>query len=318
MIQPLVAGASVLIGITGEELLTRKLKYQERLKKFTKSKTKKERLEESTKYEIEKEKLISANKILKKNYDDLLANERLINSLSTSYNITEKDVDERSKEEISNSIENTNNILQKKQQEVDIATTKSFLKEKFWKARDKAFRFTDVFMFGMMGGMGFMLFCDMPIICLNQLENIQFQASFFGILAPAVIGGLFGSGYLIKRTHDYISVFKTLNNQLGDNAISEIRDYEEDEQFAKNLENVITDTSAIKLKLESEKQKLNHVCETTSEIQMQSEVENLPMNYAKNETPLENMMPYMEESIFEEQSQEQGLVLKRDKNLNKK
>ena len=318
MVQPLSVGVPALVGIIGEELLAKKLKWRERLRKFSKAKTQKEKLAESTKYEIEKEKLISANKILKKNYDDLLANERLINSLSTSYNITEKDVDERSKEEISNSIENTNNILQKKQQEVDIATTKSFLKEKFWKARDKAFRFTDVFMFGMMGGMGFMLFCDMPIICLNQLENIQFQASFFGILAPAVIGGLFGSGYLIKRTHDYISVFKTLNNQLGDNAISEIRDYEEDEQFAKNLENVITDTSAIKLKLESEKQKLNHVCETTSEIQMQSEVENLPMNYAKNETPLENMMPYMEESIFEEQSQEQGLVLKRDKNLNKK
>ena len=128
LVQPLFVGVPILIGIIAEELFNRKSKCCERLKKFSNSKTQKEKIEESTKYEIEKKKLRSANKILKKNYDDLSENENLINSLSTSYNIIERDVDERTKEEIDDSIKNINNILQKKQQEVDVAATKSVLK----------------------------------------------------------------------------------------------------------------------------------------------------------------------------------------------
>ena len=98
-------------------------------------------------------------------------NENLINSLSTSYNIIERDVDERTKEEIDDSIKNINNILQKKQQEVDVAATKSVLKEKFWKVRDKFNRFSDILKIGVLGGMTSMLLYDMPIMYLNQLEN---------------------------------------------------------------------------------------------------------------------------------------------------
>lgn len=259
LVQPLFVGIPALIGITAEELFTRKSNCRERLRKFSNSKTQKEKIEESTKYEIEKEKLRSANKILKKIYDDLLANENLINSHSISYNITEKDVDERTKEEIDDSIKNINNILQKKQQEVDVATTKNVLKEKFWKVRDKFNRFSDILTFGMIGGMMFMLY-NMPIMMyLNQLENIQFQTSFLGALAPAIIGGIVCGCYGIKRRNNFTSAFKTINNELGDNAISEFNDYEKEKQIDKNLENIIRDTCAIKLQLEIEKQKLENL-----------------------------------------------------------
>ncbi len=312
MVQPLSVGVPALVGIIGEELLAKKLKWRERLRKFSKAKTQKEKLAEFTKYEIEKEKLISANKILKKNYDDLSANENLISSLLTNYNITEKDVDERTKEEISDSIENINNVLHKKQQKVDTATTKSVLKEKFWKVRDKFNRFSDVLVFVMMGGMMSMVLYDMPAIYLNQLENIQIQASFLEVFAPVIIGGLVCGGYCVKRINKHISVFKTINNQLGDNAISEFRDYEKDKQLDKDLENIIKDISAVKLKLESEKQKLNYASEASSALQMHSEDANVQMNYEKG-----NMMPFTEDMIFEDQSTKQGLVLKKTMNLNK-
>ena len=259
LVQPLFVGVPILIGIIAEELFNRKSKCCERLKKFSNSKTQKEKIEESTKYEIEKKKLRSANKILKKNYDDLSENENLINSLSTSYNIIERDVDERTKEEIDDSIKNINNILQKKQQEVDVAATKSVLKEKFWKVRDKFNRFSDILKIGVLGGMTSMLLYDMPIMYLNQLENIQFQTSFLGVLAPAIIGGLACGVYGVKRRNNFISVFKTINNELGDNAMSEFSDYEKEKQFDKNLENIIMDTCAIKLQLETEKQKLENL-----------------------------------------------------------
>ncbi len=305
MIQPLFVGVPALIGIIGEELFTRKSKWRERLRNFSKSKTQKEKLEESTKYEIEKAKLISANMVLKQTYDDLSANENLISSLSTSYNVTEKDVDARTKEEIADNIENINKDWQKKQQEVDIATTKSVLK----RVKDKFNNFFDILIAVIMGGMMSMMIYDMPIIYLNQLENIQFQASFLGILAPAIVGGLACGGYCVKRRINHTFVFKTINSELGDNAISEFRDYEEDTRLDTALEDVIKDTSAVKLKLESEKQKLNHASETPSELQLHSATTTMQMSCTTSEMPLEDMMSFREESIFEESSTEEGHIL---------
>lgn len=309
MVQPLFVGVTVLIGITGEELFARKAKYREKFRKFSKSKTQKEMIEESTKYEIEKEKLKSLNKILKKNYDYLLANEN---------NIIEKDVGKRTKEEIFNSIENINNVLQKKLQKVDVATTKSVLKEKFRRVRNKFNRFSDFLIDGIISGMMSMFLYDMPIMYLNEIANIQIQTNFLGIIVPAIIGGLAFGGCSLKRTNDYTAVFKIINNQLGDNAISEFRDYAEDKQFDKDLEDVIRDTSDVKIKLELEIQKLNHTSESSGELYMHNEAKNVQMDYAKSETPLENMISFMEESISEEHSKEQGPILKKTMNSSKK
>lgn len=259
IVPPLFVGVPALIGITGEKLLSKKYKCREKLKEFSKSKTQKERIEETIKYEIKKEKLNSINKVLKKNCDDLAANKNLISSLSTSYNITEKDVDKRNKEEIENNINNLNNIMQKKQQDIDVATTKCVLKEKFWKVRDKFNRFSDILRYGVIGGFFCMTLYDMPIIyaSIAQLQNIQFQISLIGVYAPAIIGGLAGGVYGVKKRNNHTAVFKTINSELGDNAISESRrDYEEDKQLNIELENIINYTCEIKLKLETEKQKL--------------------------------------------------------------
>lgn len=259
LVQPLFVGISALIGMTVEELFARKSKCRERLRKFSKSKTQKEKIEESTRYEIEKEKLRNLNKILKKCYDDLSENENMISSLSERYNITEKD-DNKTAEEIATNIKNINDILVKQQQDVDIATTKCVLKEKFWRVRDKFNSFFGVLISAMVGGIMCMLLYDMPIMMtISQLQNIQFQASLIGALAPLIIGGLVCGGYYTKRKKDRISVFKNINEELGNNAISEFRNYEEDKKFDKDLDNIIKETCAIKLQLETEKQKLENV-----------------------------------------------------------
>lgn len=241
------------------------------MRKFSKAKNQKEKIEESTRYEIEKEKLKNINKILKKNYNDLLANENLINSLSESYNITEKNIDERTKEEVANNIENINNILQKKQQELDIATTKSVLIEKFWRVRNKFNIFFDVIGIGMLGALLCTLLYGMPIVYINELENIQNSTGLFSVLAPAIIGNLVCGGYCVKRISHHTSAFKTINNELGDNTLPEFSNYEKDKQIDKDLKNAINETCAVKLKLELEKQKLNNISEATSNLQTHSD-----------------------------------------------
>ena len=197
----------------------------------------------------------------------MLESENLINSLSTGYNITEKDTDEKTKEEISNNIENINNILQQKQQEMDIATIKNILREKFWRVRDKFYRFYDILTLSMFGGLMSMSLYDMPIIYQNQLGNIQFQTNFLGLLAPAIIGGLVCGGYGVKKRNNFVSVFKTINNELGDNAMSELADYEKEKYSKKDLETIIKDTCEIKLQLETEKQKLENVILNCSKVE---------------------------------------------------
>ena len=298
IVQPLSVGIPTLIGIAAEELFAKKLKSRAKLTRFSKSKTQKEQIEESTKYEIEKEKLKNKNKVLKKSYDNLLENENLITSLSTSYNITEKDVDERTKEEINNNIENLNNILQQKQQEMDLATTKNVLREKFWRVRDKFYRFYDILTLGMIGGLVSMLLYDMPIIYQNQLGNIQFQTNFLGLLAPAIIGGLACGSYGVKKRNNFISVFKTINNELNDNAISEFSDYEKEKYFKKDLENIIKDTCEIKLQLKTEKQKLENAVLNCNKEETIDKKQTLDANFINEQ--LESYQKLLESQAMQE------------------
>lgn len=254
LIQSLITGTSILIGITVEKISIRKAKCRERLRKFSTAKKQKELIEESTRYEIEKEKIISLNKIIEKCYEKLSENEENICFLSENYTITEKDTNNKTVEEITTNIENKNNILIKQQQDINVITTKCVLANKFWRVRDKAQRFNDMFLSICFGGAGCMFTYNMPIIRNPQL----FQASSFSIYIPLVIGGLVGGIYVSKRKKTHSAIFNQLNKELKDNAISKFRDYEEDKQFEKDLENLITNVSETLLELEAQKIQLPH------------------------------------------------------------
>lgn len=282
LVKLLCVGIPALIGIISEELFTRKLKCRDRLRKFSKSKTQKEKIEESTRYEIEKEKLESLNAVLRKGYDEISANENMIISLSENYNITKKVDDSKTVEETTTNIKNINAILEKQQHDINIATTKCVLKEKFLDVRDKFGKFFNIPMFGMEGSMFCMIIYYTPMIYMKNFQNIQSQANLIEALAPFVLGGLAYGGYCIKRKRDYTFVFKTLNKELGDNAISEFIDYEADKQIDKDLENIIRDTSVVKVQLETEKQKLKNIISiSNSKELMKSENNNIFVHSAE-------------------------------------
>ena len=178
LIQPLSIGIPLVIGIIDEEIITRKRKYREKLRKFSKSTTQKEKLEEALRYEIKAEKLKNINKVLEKSYDNLLESEKMFCSFSKNYNIVEK---ARNEEDIRDSILNTNELLLEKQHDIDIATTKCVLKNKFFCVRDKLQRNFNMFLCLFVGGGFCMMVSDLPLICMARLENIQFLVNFFNL-----------------------------------------------------------------------------------------------------------------------------------------
>lgn len=277
LVQPLCIGFfPVVISIFVEKTITQKSKCREKLKEFSKSKTQKEKIEELTRYEIEKECLRNLNKVLKKEYDDLLDDENRVNTLLERYNITEKNVMNKLPEEIIATIQSLNDILKEKQREMDIATTRWVLKEKFWKVRDKWNCFFDMLMFSMIGGIVCMALYDMPIVYMNHFFDIQLQPNFMQAVSPLFIGGVASFGYYCKRKKEHTSIFRNMNKELGDDALSEVRDYEEDKQFDKNLENIIKDICIVQLHLENELQKLRNILSNSkSDIDdFQKELEN--------------------------------------------
>ena len=251
LISLLSIGVPTLIGITGEMLLTKKLKYKEKLESFSESKSQNEIIEESTRYEIEREKLRSSNKVLKKAFDNLEPEQYLFNSLSKN--------DSKSFEKLN--IENIDEILEKNKKEIDIITTKKFLKEKFWRIRDRFQKVIDFIVISILGGIGFMTLYNTPTIAINLRNSIQLQTSILGIILPLGIGGLVCGGYYLKRIKDYTYAFRNVNQELGQEALSDSeiinKIYNNDiENLDIELENLINDTCDVKLQLESKRQNL--------------------------------------------------------------
>ena len=263
LISPLSVVVPAFIGITGETLLTKKSNAKKEIKALSKSKSQKEIIAELTRYEIEREKLTSSNKVLEKAYDNLESKQNSFDLLSNEYNIVEKESDSKSVEELNLNIEKITEILDQKKRKIDIITTKSVLQEKFWRIRDRVQKVIDIITIFMLGGSGFMMVYDMPIIAINNLgNNIQLQTSILGILAPFGIGGLVCGGYSLKRIKNRIYAFRNVNKELGQEALSEEikrKTYNNDiERFDIELENLINDACMIKLQLESERQKLDN------------------------------------------------------------
>lgn len=323
--KPLFVAVPALLGTIASTIITKKQKINERVKEFSSAKTTIGKIEEEARYKIEQEKLRSYNKMLKKNYDDLESNERLISSLSDKYNITSKENDTRNKKEVGENVESIKKILEERTSDMDIATTRHTLSNLFWKVRSKYDKFTDATMCGSMGILFCMMLYNMPMLQANAIESIQFQTSILGILAPAIIGGIVCTGYGFKRMHDRLCVFKNINNELGENAISESKDFNVKEDFEQEKNKVINDTCVIRMQLDNETQKLESLKNNTEKI-----LEEDYQTPKLTQQPIGEIRKYYLDGEFEQRSdevlsrelpdEEKGAVLKKtlfDKNKKK-
>lgn len=256
LVQPLYIGIPILSGVVIEELIAKKMKYKQKLQYITNAKSQREQIEESTKFEIEQEKLKKNNEVLIKVYDCIVEDEKMINSLSDKYNITEKENDNRTADEVSNNIEKISEDIVQKQEEIGELITKRVLRNKFWRVRDRFQKISDTIFLGGVGIAAGMILYNLPLIYLAGLEDMALQVSALQILVPGIIGGVLTTGYGIKRRKDYKDAFNNLNRELCENTISNISNYEEEKQLDKDLEQLMSDVCTDKLQLEQEKRKL--------------------------------------------------------------
>lgn len=325
LISPLSLVVSVLIGITGETLLSKKYKHKEKLREFSSAKNQKEKIAESARYEIEKEKIISSNRVLKKVYDSLETRQKMVKTLSNEYDIVEKD--SRESKEIELSIKKISKILDEKEKNIDIVTTKCVLKEKFWRVRDRFQKIFDFVVISMVGGTGAMILYACPIIFINGLgSNVVIQTSVLSPLSALGVGVLVCGGYTLKRIKDYVGAFKSVNETLGENKLSDVTNDSEVnrktinndiERFDIELENLINENCVLRLELESEKEKLSSLSQGFDERPAQSNVESKQIGSIDNEAELtlSNVVSTVDENMVEKSLEENGPVLKKTMKL---
>ena len=259
LIQPIMIGAPIFIGILGEKLLTKKRKLKEKLSKFSYAKKEKELIEEKTRCKIEKEKIESLNNLIEKTYETLNIKEQSIHSISNDYKFEKKEV---KSEEITFNIENLNETYLKNQTQIQLLTTKNVLKNTFYKTREKIKWFQllcDITVFGWLGGVFFFMLYYFPSANIEVLKNIVSQLNSLTYFSPLIISGLLGTSYVLKRNKDYKIAFQNINNELGENAISLITNEEEEEKWENELENLIQNSSDKRLELETEKRKYENL-----------------------------------------------------------
>lgn len=265
LVQPLSIGIPALIGACGTKLLYNKQNINKKIRKFSNAKSQKEKIEEEIRYELAKEKIKSHNKVIKLIHNNLLENENIISFISESYSVSPKEEDNRSKEEISINYQNTKQLLNEQNAKLDEATTKEFLSKKFWRYRNKFQRYTEPLMFGSLGSVLCMILYNYPLILISRSPNVQIHSSVLNTLMPAIIGGCGCIVFGINRKNKQMSIFKNINSELGNEALPETIGFDSENNYEKAKKKIINDTCSIKLKLESEKQKLNHISQFSNE-----------------------------------------------------
>ena len=251
----IIVGSSLGIGTIGRKLLEWKFKTKERFKSFTTAKSQFEKLQEEVKYAVELEKAQNRNKAIEKTIDSLSSNQTILNSLSSRYDISDKNLPQ-TREESQQRVNELSTLLKEKYDELDILTTQKVLHERFWKVRLKSNKILDILIAGLSGGALTLIYGDMPLIILrDSLTYSSTSSSLIVVFAPLIMGFVGISGYMVNRNNNYKKTFNILNSKMDHNALPyEIKDaYEEQQDINAKEERIIGDISAILIQLQEQK-----------------------------------------------------------------
>lgn len=204
--------------------------------------TEEERVEKEIRHKIESAKSYSRAEVIKETISDIEEKEKFISTNGEFYGVQTNNVDvEETKEKAQNLITALDSNIKK----LDILSTQSVLAENFKEERLKGYDKEKVLISSLGYGILATMYTLMPFIALDiPFSGIAGTITFFGIygINAAIFGGY--CNYRIKMNR---RVFKKLNNELGENALTEIS------------ENVIKDGNAIT----REKEKVMNTASTT-------------------------------------------------------
>ena len=325
----ILSGSSLCIGNIIRKKYYSKHKIQERLDSFTNAHTHLEKLEEEVRYTVEIEKAENKNLAINKAIGLLNSEQSTLNSLSSKYNIIDKN-SSRTKEEFQKKIEELSIHLKDKYDELDLLSTQSVLNEKFLTIRNKEQNFASLSLGVVFWGLVIMLFFSMS---QNLAQNFfEYSSStLFQIIysfAPYAIGFAGFGGYMTKRNKDYKKAFDNLNSELGENALTDKELGIEKADIGFRTRNTIKDISSILMQLHEQKRVLEAFIDneeqkgntleliTTKEHPITTEK---ATNIFTNDTQ-ENSYLSMDEAICTDKDMEEKgpTLVKKSKNNNKK
>lgn len=235
IIQPLTTIIPLGVGAAATYGLRKKFKNSERLRKTTSARIQVDKTVEATKLDVENAKTKARISVLKSVKDRLKEQGSIEESLPLEFQKVTPAQDTRTQEEFNASIAAINDAMYEKGADIDTLVTKKTLKERFWRVRDKAQKYTDIPLFGLIGLVAGFAIYNIPLLIANATGAYSISPSILQMFIPGIITAAATTGYAVKKYKDEKAAFEKVNKELlGDDALPE---FSNDSEFNRKLEN---------------------------------------------------------------------------------
>ncbi len=262
-------GGSGLIGTITRKAMEKKFKLKERLANFTNANTEQDKLTEEIKNEIELKKIETRNIALTRTIENLTSNEKTLSSLSSKYEINDKDnnLSIKEREEKGRQLEST---LQSKYKELDTLTTTKVIHSRFSHQLDKSIRIMETLAASCMGGLYTLLYIFITIMI--AYINTPFQLppnfnSFLAVISPFIAGTVGTAGYLTYRDKVKNQAFETIKENLPETILNQSAENHLNcsQDLEQLINNTITVIIGLTIELQENKRALEEFYITCSE-----------------------------------------------------
>ncbi len=254
----IISGTSIVIGTILQNKLKSKRQTNERIKEFSNANTQSELLQEEIEYTIEEEKNKNKKLIVQKVMNSINDKQNKIDSLSEEYTISKKESNQTI-EDTEKNIDNLNDAIEEKYNELDYLTSYKLIYSNFEKKDNKKLNIENI-IYSVFGGAFSIPTClsTLPVFEKIFLNNPHVN-SIIALFIPFTLGTVGTYTYLKKKEDCHREVFKNLKSELEENALSSDieKKYNNGTSINKSINKIITEISRLRIKLEEEKLLLN-------------------------------------------------------------
>lgn len=247
--------ASLAIGCVGQFIITSISKRK--MKKFTSAKKNSDIVEEMMYYEMEMYKSKHRVEALREMYKSIESTQLILGDDSIEFyqnkyeNLTPEDL-KRRKEMLSKAYE-------ERMKQLDVLTLQAYLKRR--NLGSKRERVGNIIIYALMISLFISFMMSIPLLGESLEAGIEDMGRLFAIsFSPALVVTPLSLLYFIKRDKDFMKGFHNLNQSLGENALSEELNIENE----KELKNMISLKLSEIVKLGVELKEIGYAIEKTN------------------------------------------------------
>ena len=246
---------SLAIGYVGQFIITSISKRK--MKKFTSAKKNSDIVEEMMYYEMEIYKSKNRKEALREMYKSIESTQLILGDDSIEFyqnkyeNLTPEDL-KRRKEMLSKAYE-------ERMEQLDVLTLQDYFKKR--NLGSKRERVGNIIIYALMISLLISFLIGMPLIGESMKAGIEDMGRLFAIsFSPALVVTPLSLLYFIKRDKDFMKAFHNLNQSLGEKALSEELNIENE----KELKNMISLKLSEIVKLGVELKEIGYAIEKTN------------------------------------------------------